>query len=169
MNNHKPIDRIHLKLDDVNSAYSQFSTEENPALNPEFADLIANLSDDNSTKNEVEINIQLNDQVSMEEKQHLTSTIKGHFEHQLNDVNNKKNRLWTTTIFLMIASVLSIVLYHFVVPELDSFLLELILEIGAWVFVWEFFYALFFEIPKVQFKAHLIKRIIKANIKYIEK
>lgn len=169
MKKNKQIDKIYLKLNDTNQAYSEFSTEENPSLNPEFADLIANLSDDNSTKNDVEINIHLESPVSMEEKQHLTSTIKTHFKHQLNDINNEKNRMWTTTIFLMLASVISILLYHFIAPVVASFLLELILEIAAWVFVWEFLYALFFEITKVQFKAHLTKRIINADIKFIEK
>lgn len=165
----KPIDKIYLKLNETSQAYSQFSTDENPSLNPEFADLIANLSDDNSTKNDVEINIHLEKPVSLEEKQYLSSTIKRHFKHHLNDINNEKNRMWATTIFLMLASVISILLYHFVVPIVESFLLELILEIAAWVFVWEFLYALFFEITKVNFKAHLTKRIIKADIKFIEK
>ena len=52
----KPIDKVYLKLSDTSSAYSQFSTEENPSLNPEFADLITNLSNDNSAKNDIEIN-----------------------------------------------------------------------------------------------------------------
>ena len=169
MKKSKKIDKIYLKLNDTSQAYSEFSTEENPSLNPEFADLIANLSDDNSTKNNVEINIHLENAVSLEEKQNLSSTIKRHFKHQLNDINNEKNRMWTTTIFLMLASIVSILLYHFIVPSLESFLLELILEIAAWVFVWEFLYALFFEITKVNFKAHLTKRIIKADVKFIEK
>lgn len=165
----KSIDKIYLKLADSSLAYSEFSTEENPSLNPEFADLIANLSDDDSTKNDVEVNIHLETPATMESKQHLASTIKKHFKHQLNDINNEKNRLWITTILLIIASVISIVVYHFLAPTIESFLFELILEIGAWVFVWECLYALFFEIPKVQFKSHLTKRIIKADIKFIEK
>lgn len=165
----KPIDKIYLKLSDTSSAYSQFSTEENPSLNPEFADLIANLSNDNSAKNDIEININLENPISLEEKHYLSSTIKRHFKHHLNDINNEKNRMWTTTIFLMLASIISILLYHFVAPIIENFLLQLVIEIAAWVFVWEFLYALFFEITKINFKAYLTRRIIKADIKFIEK
>jgi len=168
MNRNKPVDKIYVRLENTAHAYSEYSTDENPSLNTEFAEHLADLSNDKSVGNPIEINIKLDTPVSMEEKQHLISTIHTHFKHKLNDINNQKNRIWLITGVLLFLGIASLLLYHFLVPHVNSFLTEMLLEIGTWVFVWEFFYALFFELPSVNFKAHQTKRIINANIKFLE-
>ena len=81
----KPIDKIYLKLADTNQAYSQFSTDETPSLNPEFADLIANLSDDNSTKNNVEIKV--NSKIKAIELDHVVIDV---LDNQGNPISEEK-------------------------------------------------------------------------------
>lgn len=163
----KEVSKIYLKLDKISDAYSDYSTSEQVTIKEDFQQHIMNLADDKSIRNNVEINIHLATPASDDEKKSLIYAIKTHNKNLIRDTKNTQKRYLLLSALLLMASIVTALIYLHITEYVKSAIVEFFLEVGAWVFLWELVDILSFQLPSIWFKAYLNKRIIKSKINFI--
>ncbi len=162
----KQKEKIFIKLDSLEDAYSRFSADDDKRLDGEFVSHMVDRADDVSVKTDLEINIKLESKHSQEEKETFKKIFANHFSRRMKEEKRNILKKYIISSFMLLVGILLTIIFR-VIPE-EFFMFEFVVEIGAWVFIWEAVYVFAFNIPFSHTKNIYHKKLSKANIVYEE-
>ena len=162
---HEDYDVINIKAENKAQIFSKYSYDANDKLNPELSNYIIEKTNRLNPKKDLKLNFYVNEEISQQE---VKTIINNHFkEDYLEYKTDFKKALAVISIFLLLGVValitLTIMNYLF-----NNFYFNIILEIVAWVFVWEAVDITFFRIPKLKRKTLQMQRICNAKIEIVK-
>lgn len=165
MKHTKVFEKVNTELDNLTTAYSQFSTDENKELNSEFVSYILNQAEDVGFQSEIEVEIKLKKDSSKEEKNRFKKVFANYFNRHTKEVKQDIKHCFVSAAIMMIFAILLITIFYFV-PK-NYFIFEFVAEIGSWVFAWEAIYIIGFKVPSISHKNYLYKKLLRARINFI--
>lgn len=130
-------------------------------LNPEFCDYIFDKAKNRSVKGELAINIHTDADISADE---VRATVKNHFGAEYLAAKRELKRLSVISIIMTALGVLTLAVMILLNHFFDNFYVNTVVEIAAWVFIWEAVDYFFLQRPVTKGRCLLIQRIYTANI-----
>ncbi len=156
---------INIKIENKEQAISPFSYDENDKLNSDLSEFIIDKSKGVRMRQEIQLNIFTDAPLRKEEMQ---VTICNHFAQELEE---GKRELRKTNIFSLVMLLLGIGTFAILATLYNSgfsnFYFESILEIAAWVFVWEAIDSIFLERPKVRRRKIQMQKLSSAKVEIL--
>ena len=163
---------IRVKLENIHDGYLPYSSDSNTELTEEFANHILNLTNDNPNKGALDIIVELENPATQNEKAHFTRSLKKYFSNSISETSKKQRHyLLIAGIMLTVGIMLSasmLFALSFMGESIWTSLLEVFLEVSAWVFLWEAVDIACFKIPTIRFESRHNKRLLKSNIYFHE-
>ena len=167
------ITTINIKAEDKKAIFSEYNYDSNEILNSNLSDFIMEKERDIPLKSQIRVKIFTNDDVNEKEvEMAYRNKFKNEFQEQEQEL--KKNLL-----FALIMLVLGVLFMGFLILELyllNDFIFSTVLEIAAWVFIWEAVDSFFLrrsEMRRIRF--HLARlyyaelEIVKLDFEEVEK
>ena len=157
---------IRVKLENIHDGYLPYSSDSNTELSEEFANHIINLTNDNPSKCDLDIIVELDNPATQNEKSHFTRSLKKYFSNAISETSRKQRHyFFIAGIMLAVGIVLSaslIFVLSFMNEGFATSLFEVFLEVGSWVFLWETVDIACFKIPTLRFESRHNKRLLKS-------
>ena len=157
---------INIKVENKNQIISNFSYDENDRLNKDLSEYIVEKSKNTHITQDLQLNIYSKDNI---DKNEIQSTIKNHFHEEY---LVSKSELKRMNLFIIIMFGLGVLTFAILVAlynrSFSNFYFEMILEIAAWVFIWEAVDGLFLQRPKIRRKNVQMQKLSSAKIEVIK-
>ncbi|MDE7257473.1 MAG: hypothetical protein K2N50_05920, partial [Clostridia bacterium] len=138
------------------SAYSYSGDK----LNSEFCDFIYEKAKRAPINGELSLKIYTDQPIEADE---VGKTLKSHYSNEYREAKQDMKRVTTIAIFMAFFGVLTLGLFVLLNHFWDNFYISTIVEIAAWVFVWEAVDFFFLQRPQIKGKLLLIQRIYCAK------
>lgn len=159
----KKIFEINVTIDNKEDIYNHYDKNQ---LSHNLGKYIYNQGSLYDLNKKVEINLELNDHFSDEEKENIKFMIKEYFKSGAKEMSTivKEDRIKKILLFLL--GIVLIIISHFVSLK-DNFVISEIFLIVGWVSIWEVFDNILFKETKQYFRLNLCKKLsnCKINIK----
>lgn len=156
---------INVKIDSKEQLFSTYSyTGDN--LNSEFCDHVYEKAKHRPITENLTIKIHTAEELSAEE---VGSAIKNHYGAQYRVAKNEFNRLTAISLIMTLLGVVTLALFVLINHFWDNFYITTIVEIAAWVFIWEAVDNYFLQRPLTKAKCLLLQRIFTAEIQICQK
>ena len=155
---------IDVKIDAKEQLYSAYSYS-GDKLNSEFGDYVFEKAKDVPFKDDITIRIHSDDHIDADE---ASRALKSHYRAAYREA---KKSVGHTTLVACIMTVLGIIALTALIllnRFTDNFYITSIVEIAAWVFVWEAVDYFFLQRPTEKTKCVLIQRIYMSKIEICE-
>ena len=157
---------INIKVENKNQIISNFSYNENDRLSKELSEYLVEKSKNARITQEIQLNFYSKDNI---DKNEIQATINNHFHEEYLESKNELKRLNIFIITMFVLGVLTLaVLVALYNRNFINFYFEMILEIAAWVFIWEAIDGLFLQRPKIRRKNIQIQKLCSAKIEVIK-
>lgn len=157
---------INIKVENKDQIISNFSYDENDILNKDLSEYIVDKSKNTRITQDIQLNIYSKDNI---DKNEIQSTIKNHFQEEYLESKSELKRL---NIFIITMFVLGVLTFAILVAlynrSFSNIYFEMILEIAAWVFIWEAVDGLFLQRPKIRRKNIQMQKLYSAKIEVIK-
>lgn len=160
--NQEEIEKISVKISKIEQAYSNYSYQDKKILNSKLADYI-NESEKGIKSKKLELDIKFDNKITEDEKIEFANTIRSYYSNQYQEINKTILMYDLVSIFLILVGMLFLVLHIF---SSEYVFLEKMLEIAAWVFVWEFIHITVFKRTLKVIDRKKIKKILDAKIDF---
>ena len=154
-----------IKFGKIDDAYSKFSTDTNKVLDESAGDYIYESFKDLQNKSNKTLEIYLDESCSEEEKEECKNVIKRYFS---NDYKEENLKLTIVSLTLLIIGIVFVGLLVLLESLNVPYAITIIMEIIAWVFVWEFVDVFVFSRFTNRIKMRRIKKILDAEIIFKE-
>ncbi len=158
----KEVEKISIKLNSLDDAYSRFSTNDDKGLDGELASHVLDRADDVSIKTDLQINVNVDKEHTQEEKDIFKSVFANHFARRVKEEKRSILKKYLISSIMLVIGIMLTVIFR-TIPE-KFFMFEFVVEIGAWVFIWEAVYVFAFNIPFSHTKSIYYKKLMNANI-----
>ena len=144
------------------NAYEDLVEYYNPErLNLNLGDYILREIEHESLKEEIELEFLLDFDCGKREYKTIETMIRNYFELELKNNKTEKTHYYNKSMILVtFGTLLFLVSYFF-----DGFLMD-ILDLSAWVLLWEAIYHLVFEQYSMRIASKKYHSLLKANIKF---
>ncbi|MBE7075009.1 MAG: hypothetical protein E7376_03430 [Clostridiales bacterium] len=137
--------------------------DDNIKLNKDFANYLLFKTYKINSKQTLKLHFNMNQKIA---KSEIETALNNQFIQESNII---KEEIKNLNFFILIMFYLGIITFFFMGTihnyEYSNFYIETILEITAWVFVWESVDAFFLQRPKLKQKFLQMKKLCKADIK----
>lgn len=155
---------INIKVENKEQIISQFSYDENDKINKDLADFIESKSKDVHFSQDIQLNFYSKTSINVDE---IQNTIKNHFSSECVQISQDLKRANVSVVILMLLGVIGLACLVWVNKVFDNFYFQMILEIAAWVFIWEAVNILFLQRPKIRRKFLQIQKLSSAKVNII--
>ncbi len=153
-----------IKFERIDDAYSKFSTDTNKVLDDSAGAYISESFKDMKQRSNKTLEIYLDEACNDEEKLECKKAIKRYFLNDYNDFKEENLKLSVISFALLLIGIVLIGILIFLERISAPYAITLILEIIAWVFVWEFVDVFVFSRFTNRMKMNRIKKILDAEI-----
>lgn len=157
-----------IKFGKIDDAYSKFSTDTNKVLDESAGDYIYESFKDLQNKSNKTLEIYLDESCSEEEKEECKNVIKRYFSNDYNDYKEENLKLTIVSLTLLIIGIVFVGLLVLLESLNVPYAISIIMEIIAWVFVWEFVDVFVFSRFTNRIKMRRIKKVLDAEIIFKE-
>ncbi|MCI8778899.1 MAG: hypothetical protein HFI87_07105 [Bacilli bacterium] len=160
----KNINVIDIIVSDKEDLYNNFNSKK---LSSELGSYIYNQSLGYSIKDDIKINIKIEDELTKNEKNDIVDMIREYFGLSIREtlIYYKYNNFKKIVLFIL--GIILIYISHFVGTINDFLISEVFLIIG-WVAIWEVFENILLVESKKKFKLKRLKRLVKCKISFGE-
>lgn len=156
---------INIKVTDKEQLISNFSYDENDKINKDLSEFIVAKSKRVHISKDIKLNFYTNEHI---DKNEIQSTIKNHFHEEYLESKSELKRL---NIFIITMLALGVLTFAILVAlynrNFSNFYFEMILEIAAWVFIWESVDATFLQRPKIRRKNIQMQKLSSAQVEVV--
>lgn len=156
---------IDIKVENTEQIFSSYSYNKNDRLNKNLSEYIEEKSKRVFLSKNIRLNFHSSESINKEE---LQKSIKSHYGEEKIDAREELIKSNIFTIIMMalgfITLVLLVTLHN---KSFMNFYFEMILEIAAWVFIWEAVYNFFLVRPKIRRRYIKMKKLSNALIELI--
>ena len=160
--NQEEIEKISVKISKIEQAYSNYSYQDKKILDYKLAAYI-NVREKGIKSKKLELDIKFDNKITEDEKIEFANTIRSYYSNQYQEINKTILMYDLVSIFLILVGMLFLVLHIF---SSEYIFLEKMLEIAAWVFVWEFIHITVFKRTLKVIDRKKIKKILDAKIDF---
>ena len=158
------IEKASIKFEKIQDAYSKFSTNTNKVLDENAGNYISESFKDLKQNSKKTLEIYLDEACNEEEKLECKTSIKRYFLNDYNDHKEENLKLSVVSFILLFIGIVFIGILIFLENLSAPYAITIILEIIAWVFVWEFVDVFVFTRFTNRMKMNRIKKILDAEI-----
>lgn len=152
---------IKVKIAEKEQLFSAYSYSDDK-LNPEFCNYIYEKAKRTYPhKKDLTIKIYANEDIDAKA---VELTLKNHYEEEYNDTKREFRRIITISLLMTLFGVIALTVMVLLNRFLDNFYVTTIVEIAAWVFIWEAVDYFFLQRPLIKAKLLLIQKISEAKI-----
>lgn len=151
---------IEIKIDSREQIFSSYSYS-GDKLNAEFCDFIYEKAKRAPVSEELSVKIYSDRQIDADE---VGKTLKSHFSNEYREARQDMKRVTTISAIMALFGLLTLTVLVLLNYFWDNFYVSTIVEIAAWVFVWEAVDYFFLQRPQIKAKLLLIQRIYLAKI-----
>lgn len=130
-------------------------------LNLDFCDYIYEKAKNAPHSEDLSIRIFAEEQIDASE---IDRTLKSHYCSEYREANRELKRTGTISLIMTLLGVVTLAIMVLLNYFWDNFYVTTIVEIAAWVFVWEAVDYFFLQRPLIKAKLLLIQRIYRAKI-----
>ena len=156
---------VNIKVENKEQIISNYSYDENDKLNPDLSDYIISKTKNIHLSQDLILNFYTNEQVY---KKEIQSTITNHFEEENYNVKKELKKSNITVVVLLLLGVVTLAMLVGFYNWFSNFYLEMVLEIAAWVFIWEAIDIFAFKRSKLRVKKMQMQKILSAEVNVIE-
>ncbi len=153
---------LFIDLDNKNRFISKYNKK---TLNRELKEYILNELVGYSTKDKLNITINIDYEISGEEQSEYIRILRKEFRENYTDLKEDIDILYRKSIILILIGVILLVIGFSFLDHNDSLLAE-ISNIGGWLLIWESGYALIYTLADKEKEARRYKQIVDSNIKF---
>lgn len=151
---------IKVKVQSREQLFSPYSYS-GDKLNPEFCGYIFDKAKSTSLTEDLTICVHSDEEISSDEVQ---STLKNHYADEYRETKKDLRRLTVISLIMTAFGIITLTVLVLLNHFWDNFYVTTIVEIAAWVFVWEAVDYFFLQRPVVKAKLLLIRKIYSANV-----
>ena len=158
----KTVNIIDIIINDKEDIYNNFNSSK---LSSELGNYIYNQSLGYSFKEDIKINIKIDEEVTKKEKNDIVDMIREYFGLSIREtlIYYKYNNFKKVVLFIL--GIILIYISHFIGTINDFLISEVFLIIG-WVAIWEVFENILFVETKKKFKLKRLKKLVKCKISF---
>lgn len=158
----KIVNTIDIIINDKEDIYNNFNSSK---LSSELGNYIYNQSVGYPIKEDIKINIKIEDEVTKNEKNDIVDMIREYFGLSIREtlIYYKYNNFKKITLFIL--GIILIYISHFVGTINDFLISEVFLIIG-WVAIWEVFENILLVETKKKYKLKQFKKLVKCKISF---
>ena len=156
---------INVKSKDHEQIFSEYNYENKTNLNPNLCDYLWNNAKLAPLDKSLTIKIFDNSNLNKDE---VESAIKTHYRREYIETKDQLKKINLFTLACMLIGVLFLVALVFLHKLADNYYLDIIMEIVAWVFIWEAVDRFFLEAPRVKRKCMRIQQLYDAKVVIIK-
>lgn len=160
-------ENISIKLNNISEAYSRFSTPNHVTMDSDLDDHIKNSIQSKKGKVQFSLNVELQENATEKEKEQFCKMVHNHFAYSESDVSRDIKWMFGISAVLFIIGALMIMCLTIMQNYNVSFIIYTIVEIFAWVFVWECVDILFFQFPLKYFRLKRLSYLKNIPIVFI--
>lgn len=151
---------VSIKVNSKEQIYSAYSYSEDK-LNQEFCDYIYDKAKKIPMPNDITIQLHSKENIN---KTELENTLKKHYSNEYRETKNKMKHISVIALIMTLLGVgvlaVLLLLNHF----FNNFYVTTVLEIAAWVFIWEAVDFFFLQRPTLKAKCLIIQKIYSSKI-----
>lgn len=151
---------IDIKCQSREQIFSSYSCS-GDRLNPEFCDYLLDTAKKTPLVHDITIKIHSDDNIHADEVQ---KTLKLHYGNEYKETKKQLKRLTVISIIMILLGILALSIFVLLSHFWDNFYISTIVEIAAWVFVWEAVDYFFLQRPLVKAKCLLLQKLYSAKI-----
>ena len=156
---------VNIKIENKEQIISNYSYDEHDKLNKDLADFIMTKTKRTHISQDIKLNIYTKEVIK---KTEVESTIKNHFNEERLEI---KEDLKRSNIFVLVMFGLGILTFAILVAlykkSVNNFYFEMVLEIAAWVFIWEAVDVLFLQRPKIRKRYMQLQKLCSARVEIV--
>ncbi len=153
-----------IKFQSIDDVYSKYSTDKHKVLDNNASTFISESFKDMQTKSKKVLEIYLEKPCTDKEKSECKSVIRKYYKNDYNDYKEENVKLAIVSFILLFIGVAFIISLAFLNSISTPYTITIILEIIAWVFIWEFVDVFVFARFTNHIKMNKIKQIIDCEI-----
>lgn len=153
-------DVINVKIDGREQLYSSYSYS-GDKLNGEFSEYVFEKAKSVPIKNDITIRLHTKCNVNPSE---VGQAIKGHYRSEYSESKKEHKRITLFSVIMTLLGIIALTALILINHFTDNLYITSIVEIAAWVFIWEAVDSYFLQRPVVKAKCILIQRIYTAKI-----
>ena len=151
---------IDVKIAAREQLYSAYSYS-GDKLNGEFCDYVFEKAKGVPIKDDITIKIHSDDDIDADE---VGRALKSHYRAEYKEAKKSVSRLTLVSVIMTLFGIIALTALFLLDRFVDNFYLTSIVEIVAWVFVWEAVDYFFLQRPTEKAKCVLIQRIYTATV-----
>ena len=146
---------INVKVDSKEQIFSAYSYS-GDKLNPEFSEYIFDKAKNVPIKDTVKIKIHTTDNIDAAE---VEQAIKSHCRSEYRESKKEIKRIFAISLIMTLLGIIALTALILINHFTENLYITSIVEIAAWVFIWEAVDIFFLQRPTVKAKCVLIQRI----------
>ena len=151
---------VDIKIDSKEQLYSAYSFS-GDKLNSEFGDYVFEKAKNVPFKDDITIRIHSNDSIDADE---VNRALKSHYRAEYREAKKSVGRMTLIACIMTVLGIIALTALILMNRFTDNFYINSIIEIAAWVFVWEAVDYFFLQRPVEKAKCVLIQRIYMSKI-----
>ncbi|MBO4936990.1 MAG: hypothetical protein J6C90_01555 [Clostridia bacterium] len=151
---------IHVKVNSIEQVMSKFNYDCDDKLNPEFSEYLRDKANQSSLKDNLQIDIHTDQQMNGDE---VSNAIKHHYAREYAVAKKELNRSTRFSLIMLLCGLVSLCL-TFLIYSYDVQYFGLIMEIVAWVFLWEAADRCFIERARQKRECILLQKLYSAKL-----
>ena len=151
---------IHVRISSREQLFSTYGFSDD-ALNSELGEYISDKAKEAPIKDEIKIKFHTADDVTAEEAE---QTVKNHFRAAYKSTKKEIGRISVISLIMTLLGIVALTALILINHFTDNLYITSIVEIAAWVFIWEAVDYFFLQRPVVKAKCVLIQRIYTATV-----
>ena len=156
---------VNIKVENKEQIISSYSYDENDKFNKDLAEFITTKTKRTHLSQNIKLNFYSKEHIEQKE---IETTLKNHFNEERLETKDELKKFNIFTIIMLTLGILTfsilVALYN---RSFNNFYFEMILEIAAWVFIWESVETTFLRRPKIRRKYIQMKKLCSAVVQII--
>lgn len=154
-----------IKVENSNQIFSKFNYDNEDTLNPEFCEHLLTNAKLMPPMADIKIKIHSNENIDPKK---VSTAIKSHFTRDYAETKNSLAKNNISSLISLLLGILSLAILIIFYNSFDNFYVTTIIEIIAWVFVWEAADRFFYDRSRIKQKLFILQKIYSAEVE-IEK
>ena len=155
---------IDVQVESKNEIFSKFNYEEGDILTTEFTDYLWNKAKLVPTNKNLHIKVYANEELNVNK---VENAIKKHYKNEYIEVKSELSYLGRFSLINLILGIITLAVLLVLHNVFDNYFLVSIVDILAWVFVWEAFDSFFLERARLKRRQKHILKIYSSEVEII--
>lgn len=156
---------VEVGVKDYEDVISPYCVKSYAMLNPEFARYIYSMTEQVAIREDIEIDIYMENEPSNKRKSNITTAIRTYFAEKIVTLQKSMRATTTKCVIMFILAALTFALMFFIGNSINEVVLEVI-SVFAWILLWDASEDIFYNQSENRTKLINYYRLLRANIEF---